>query len=69
MKTLTKLIKASAVIAALSITFAITITGMVFESVKLTSYFLGISLILSIINLNLYIILSILGKDTKDLKN
>lgn len=68
MKILTKIIKTSAAIAALSAIAAI-ITGIVFESVKLTSYFLGIFITLSLINLNIYIILDILGKDTKDLEN
>lgn len=68
MKILTKMIKTSATIAALSAIAAI-ITGIVFESVKLTSYFLGIFIALSLINLNIYIILGILGKDTKDLEN
>lgn len=68
MKILAKIIKTSAAIAALSAIAAI-ITGMVFESVKLTSYFLGIFIVLSLINLNVYIILDILGKDTKDLEN
>ena len=68
MKILTKTIKTSAAIAALSAIAAI-ITGIVFESVKLTSYFLGIFIVLSLINLNIYIILGILGKDTKDLEN
>lgn len=64
MKILAKIIKTSAAIAALSAIAAI-ITGIVFESVKPTSYFLGIFIILSLINLNIYIILGILGKDTK----
>lgn len=68
MKILAKIIKTSAAIEALSAIAAI-ITGIVFESVKLTSYFLGIFIVLSLINLNIYIILSILGKDTKDLEN
>lgn len=68
MKTLAKIIKTSAAIAALSAMAAI-ITGIIFESVKLTSYFLGIFIVLSLINLNIYIILDILGKDTKDLEN
>lgn len=68
MKILAKIIKTSAAIAALS-AIAATITGIVFESVKLTSYFLGIFIALSLINLNIYIILGILGKDTKDLEN
>lgn len=68
MKILAKIIKTSAAIAALSAITAI-ITGIVFESVKLTSYFLGIFIVLSLINLNIYIILGILGKDTKDLEN
>lgn len=68
MKILTKIIKTSAAIAALSAIAAI-ITGIVFESVKLTSYFLGIFIVLSLINLNIYIILGILGKDTKNLEN
>lgn len=68
MKILAKIIKTSAAIAASSAIAAI-ITGIVFESVKLTSYFLGIYIALSLINLNIYIILDILGKDTKDLEN
>lgn len=68
MKILAKIIKTSAAIAALSAIAAI-ITGILFESVKLTSYFLGIFIVLSLINLNVYIILGILGKDTKDLEN
>lgn len=68
MKILAKIIKTSAAIAALSAIAAI-ITGIVFESVKLTSYFLGIFIALSLINLNIYITLGILGKDTKDLEN
>lgn len=68
MKILAKIIKTSAAIAALSAIAAI-ITGIVFESVTLTSYFLGIFIVLSLINLNIYIILGILGKDTKDLEN
>jgi hypothetical protein len=68
MKILAKMIKTSAAIAALSAIAAI-ITGIVFESVKLTSYFLGIFIVLSLINLNIYIILGILGKDTKNLEN
>lgn len=68
MKILAKITKTSAAIAALSAIAAI-ITGIVFESVKLTSYFLGIFITLSLINLNIYIILGILGKDTKDLEN
>lgn len=68
MKILAKVIKTSAAIAALSAIAAI-ITGIIFESVKLTSYFLGIFIVLSLINLNIYIILGILGKDTKDLEN
>lgn len=68
MKILTKIIKTSAAIAALSAIAAI-ITGIIFESVKLTSYFLGIFIVLSLINLNIYIILGMLGKDTKDLEN
>lgn len=68
MKILTKIIKTSAAIAALSAIAAI-ITGIVFESVKLTSYFLGIFIVLSLINLNIYIILGMLSKDTKDLEN
>lgn len=59
MKILAKIIKTSAEIATLS----------AFESVKLTSYFLGIFIALSLINLSIYIILGILGKDTKDLEN
>lgn len=68
MKILAKIIKTSAAIAALSAIAAI-ITGIVFESVTLTSYFLGIYIALSLINLNVYIILDMLGKDTKDLEN
>ena len=68
MKILVKIIKTRAAIAALSAIAAI-ITGIVFESVKLTSYFLGIFIVLSLINLNIYIILGMLGKDTKDLEN
>lgn len=68
MKILAKIIKTSAAIAALSAIAAI-ITGIIFESVRLTSYFLGIFIVLSLINLNIYIILGILGKDTKDLEN
>lgn len=68
MKILAKIIKTSAAIAALSAIAAI-ITGIVFESVKLTSYFLGIFIVLSLINLNIYIILGMLGKDIKDLEN
>lgn len=68
MKILAKIIKTSAAIAALS-AIATIITSIVFESVKLTSYFLGIFIALSLINLNIYIILGILGKDTKDLEN
>jgi hypothetical protein len=68
MKILAKIVKTSAAIAALSAIAAI-ITGITFESVKLTSYFLGIFIALSLINLNIYIILGILGKDTKDLEN
>jgi hypothetical protein len=68
MKILAKIVKTSAAIAALS-AIATIITGIIFESVKLTSYFLGIFIVLSLINLNIYIILGILGKDTKDLEN
>lgn len=68
MKILAKIIKTSAAIAALSAIAAI-ITSIVFESVKLTSYFLGIFIVLSLINLNIYIILGMLGKDIKDLEN
>lgn len=68
MKILAKIIKTSAAIAALSAIAAI-ITGIIFESVKLTSYFLGIFIVFSLINLNVYIILDILGKDTKDLED
>ena len=68
MKILAKIIKTSAAIAAIS-AIAANITGIVFDSVKLTSYFLGIFIALSLINLNIYIILGILGKDTKDLEN
>lgn len=64
MKILAKIIKTSAAIAALSAIAAI-ITGIVFESVKLTSYFLGIFIALSLINLNIYIILGILGKENE----
>lgn len=65
MKILTKIIKTSAAIAALSAIAAI-ITGIVFESVKPVNYFLGIFIALSLINLNIYIILDMLGKDTKN---
>lgn len=68
MNILAKIIKTSAAIAALSAIAAI-ITGIIFENVKLTSYFLGIFIVLSLINLNIYIILGILGKNTKDLEN
>lgn len=68
MKILAKIVKTSAAIAALS-AIATIITGIIFESIKLTSYFLGIFIVLSLINLNIYIILGILGKDTKDLEN
>lgn len=68
MKIIAKIIKTSAAIAALS-AIATIITGIIFESVKLTSYFLGIFVALSLINLNIYIILSILGEDTEDLEN
>lgn len=56
MKAIIKTIKMSAAIAALSAIAAI-ITGIIFENVKLTSYFLGIFIVLSLINLNLFIIL------------
>lgn len=68
MKTLAKTVKTCAVITVLSAIAAI-ITGIIFESAKLTSYFLGIFIVLSLINLNIYIILGMLGKDTKDLEN
>lgn len=68
MKILAKIIKTSAAIAALSAIAAI-ITGIVFESAKLTSYFLRIFIALSLTNLNIYMILGVLGKDTKDLEN
>jgi hypothetical protein len=68
MKAIIKTIKVSAAIATLSAIAAI-ITGIIFENVKLTSYFLGIFIVLSLINLNIYIILGMLGKDTKDLEN
>ena len=64
MKILAKTIKTSAAIAALSAIAAI-ITGIVFESVKLTSYFLGIFIVLSLINLNLFIILNKKGIDVE----
>lgn len=64
MKILAKIIKTSAAIAALSAIAAI-ITGIIFESVKLTSYFLGIFIVLSLINLNIYIILGIYSKKDK----
>jgi hypothetical protein len=68
MKILAKIVKTSAAIAALSAIAAI-ITGIIFESVRLTSYFIGIFIVLSLINLNIYIILGILGKDTKNLES
>lgn len=64
MKTIIKTIKASAAIAALSAIAAI-ITGIIFENVKLTSYFLGIFIVLSLINLNLFIILNKKGIDVE----
>lgn len=57
MKAIIKTIKVSAAIATLSAIAAI-ITGIIFENVKLTSYFLGIFIVLSLINLNLFIILN-----------
>ena len=68
MQILTEIIKTSAAIPELS-AFAAIITGIIFESAKLTSYFLGILIVISLINLNIYIILGMLGKDTKDLEN
>ena len=65
MKAIIKTIKVSAAIATLSAIAAI-ITGIIFESVKLTSYFLGIFIALSLINLNIYIILGILAKDLEN---
>lgn len=64
MKTLAKTVKTCAVITVLS-AIAAFITGIIFENAKLTSYFLGMFVVLSLINLNIYIILGILGKDTK----
>lgn len=64
MKTIIKTIKASAAIATLSAIAAI-ITGIIFENVKLTSYFLGIFIVLSLINLNLFIILNKKGIDVE----
>lgn len=68
MKTLAKTVKMCAVITVLSAIAAFT-TGMIFENVRLTSYFLGMFVMLSLINLNIYIILDILGKDTEDLED
>ena len=62
MKAIIKTIKVSAAIATLSAIAAI-ITGIIFENVKLTSYFLGIFIVLSLINLNLFIILNKKGID------
>jgi hypothetical protein len=64
MKAIIKTIKASAAIATLSAIAAI-ITGIIFENVKLTSYFLGIFIVLSLINLNLFIILNKKGIDVE----
>lgn len=64
MKAIIKTIKASAAIATLSVIAAI-ITGIIFENVKLTSYFLGIFIVLSLINLNLFIILNKKGIDVE----
>lgn len=64
MKTIIKTIKASAAIATSSAIAAI-ITGIIFENVKLTSYFLGIFIVLSLINLNLFIILNKKGIDVE----
>ena len=68
MKITNKIIKPRVEIAAL-LAIAAIITGIILESAKLTSYFLGIFIVLSLINLNIYIILGMLGKDTKDLEN
>ena len=68
MQILTYIIKTSSAIATLSAIAAIK-TRIIFESAKLTSYFLGIFIVLNIINLNKYKILGMLGKDTKDLEN
>ena len=59
MKTLAKTVKTCAVITVLS-AIAAFITGIIFENAKLTSYFLGMFVVLSLINLNIYIILGIL---------
>lgn len=64
MKAIIKTIKVSAAIATLSAIAAI-ITGIIFENVKLTSYFLGIFIVLSLINLNLLIILNKKGIDVE----
>ena len=64
MKAIIKTIKMSAAIATLSAIAAI-ITGIIFENVKLTSYFLGIFIVLSLINLNLFIILNKKGIDVE----
>jgi len=64
MKAIIKTIKVSAAIATLSAIAAI-ITGIIFENVKLTSYFLGIFIVLSLINLNLFIILNKKGIDVE----
>lgn len=64
MKAIIKTIKVSAAIATLSAIAAI-ITGIIFENVKLTSYFLGIFMVLSLINLNLFIILNKKGIDVE----
>lgn len=64
MKAIIKTTKMSAAIATLSAITAI-ITGMIFENVKLTSYFLGIFIVLSLINLNLFIILNKKGIDVE----
>lgn len=64
MKTIIKTTKMSAAIATLSAIAAI-ITGIIFENAKLTSYFLGIFMVLSLINLNLFIILNKKGIDVE----
>ena len=64
MKAIIKTIKMSAAIATLSAIAAI-ITGIIFENVKLTSYFLGIFIVLSLINLNLFIIIKKKGIDVE----
>lgn len=64
MKAIIKTIKVSAAIATLSAIAAI-ITGIIFENVKLTSYFLGIFIVLSLINLNIFIILNKKGIDVE----